>query len=73
MKRLLSNLLALALLVAVLSACSGQQSEPLYYEDGIVNLHGPWEDQKGPATTEDDDSFQAMNDQVEATTQLAAK
>ena len=73
MKRFLNNVVVLALFASVLSACAGQKEEPLYYEDGIVNLHGPWENQEGPATAEDEEAFEAIRENMEAKVQLASK
>lgn len=42
MTKLLKKTLALTLLIVACSACTAQKEEPLYYEDGIVNLDGPW-------------------------------
>lgn len=42
MKRFLKTTLALAFVIGLATACSGQKEEPLYFEDGIVNLDGPW-------------------------------
>ena len=42
MKRIAKLSLATALVTVALSACQNTKEEPLYYEDGIVNLEGPW-------------------------------
>ena len=42
MTKFLKQTLALALLIGAFSACTAEKEEPLYYEDGIVNLDGPW-------------------------------
>ena len=73
MKRLLSNILAMALFISLLNACTGQTEEPLYYEDGIVNLNGPWADQQGPATAEDAVIAEAIRENMETAYQLASK
>lgn len=57
MKRLTKSTLAIFIIAVVATSCQTQKEEPLYYEDGIVNLHGPWKDQKGPATSEDEETF----------------
>ena len=43
MKRFLKMILALMFVIGLTAACTGKKEEPLYYEDGIVNLDGPWE------------------------------
>lgn len=41
------------LCITVLNGCSSPKSEPLYFDDGIVNLMGPWEkDTPFPLTTD---------------------
>ena len=53
MKRFLKTTLAMTFVIGLTAACSGQKEEPLYYEDGIVNLDGPWEAEQRAYVEED--------------------
>ncbi len=53
MKKFLKQTMALALLIGACSACTAEKEEGLYYEDGIVNLDGPWASEQMAFTEED--------------------
>ena len=65
MKRLIPSTLVIVIMTVLATGCQKAKEEPLYYEDGIVNLHGPWEDQKGPATSEDEETFAMIKNNME--------
>ena len=52
MKRIAKLTLATALVTVMLGACQNTKEEPLYYEDGIVNLEGPWSPEQMAYTDE---------------------